>query len=144
MKKIKDYEIKFATNTIVVSKKFSRNASKIGTDEFKTMMQLRELNMEIVEQVEAKRKPVHRATYKQMRAYLSCLEEAERWLKEFEVVRMASKEKANPYQHVCGWYEKNFPNHDDYPELDENGKIINYADVSEGSLAAKRTTIKVA
>ncbi len=144
MKKIKDYEIKFATNTIVVSKKFSRNASKIGTDEFKTMMQLRELNMEIVEQVERPRRSVHRATYNQMRAYLSCLEEAERWLKEFEVVRMASKEKANPYQHVCEWYEKNFPNHRGLPELDENGKIINYADVSEDTSATTGTMIKVA
>ncbi len=144
MKKIKDYEIRFATNTIIVSRKFSRNACKLDSPEFKIMMQLKELNMEIVEQTEAKRKPVHRATYKQMRAYLSCLEEADRWLKEFEVVRVASKEKANPYQHVCEWYEKNFPNHRGLPELDENGKIINYADVSEDDGFAKGKMIKAA
>ena len=144
MSKIKDYEINFTTNTITVSRRFSRKACKLDSAEFKIMMQLRELNMEIVEQVERPRRSVHRATYNQMRAYLSCLEEAERWLKEFEVVRMASKEKANPYQHVCEWYEKNFPNHRGLPELDENGKIINYADVSEDTSDTKGTMIKVA
>ncbi len=142
----KEYEINFTTNTITVSKDFRMKANQLDTEAFKTMMKLRDLGMKIVDRPEKKKrkKAVHRATYAQMRAYLSCLEEAERWLKEFEVVRIASKEKANPYLHVCGWYEKNFPNHGDFPELDENGKIINYADVSEGSLAAKRAAIKVA
>ena len=44
----KPYAIDFTTNTVTVTKKFLEAASMIGTTEFNTMMQLRQMNLTIV------------------------------------------------------------------------------------------------
>ena len=126
----KHYEIKWETRKVIVTRAFVEKASQLGTDEFKTMMELQQLGMDIVVKGAPKRKGVHRATYNQMRAYISCLEDADRYLAEFEQTRIASLEKPNPYLHVVEWYEKTFPNHNAKPEYDENHYIINYADAA--------------
>lgn len=125
---MKNYKIDFAANTVTVTKTFLRTAqTDINSAEFKTLTQLREMGLTIVEKPAPRRKSTHMATYKQMKVYISCLADATRYLAEFETVRLASLEKSNPYQHVCEWYEKTFPNHNDLPEFDDNGKIINFA-----------------
>lgn len=127
----KNYHIDFATNTIIVTKAFMKRADQLGTAEFKTMMELRTLGMEIVEKAAPKKNNVHRATYKQMKAYIACVADGARYLKEFEIVRRASLKDASPYETVRNWFETTFPNHKALPELDENGKIINFADTTE-------------
>ena len=130
----KNYHIDFTTNTITVTKAFKKKADQLGTPEFKIMMELRALGMEIVEKAAPKRKnTVHRATYKQMKTYISCITDADRYLAEFEVVRLASLKDANPYETVRTWFESTFPNHAGKKEMDEEGKIINFADVTEAA-----------
>ena len=125
---MKNYKIDFAANTVTVTKTFLRTAqTDINSAEFKTLTQLREMGLTIIEKSAPRRKSTHRATYAQMKVYISCLADANRYLAEFETVRLASLEKPNPYQHVCEWYEKTFPNHNDLPEFDDDGKIINFA-----------------
>ena len=133
-KTIKTYHIDFAANTITVTKAFMKKADQLGTPEFKTMMELRALGMEIVKQAAPKSKnTVHRATYKQMRTYISCIADADRYLAEFEVVRLASLKDANPYLTVRNWFETTFPNHAGKKEMDEDGKIINFADITDAA-----------
>ena len=124
----KNYKIDFAANTVTVTKTFLRTAqTDINSPEFKSLTQLREMGLTIVEKAAPRRKSAHRATYAQMKLYISCVTDAARYLAEFEVVRLASLEKPNPYQYVRDWYDHTFPNRNDIPELDENGNIINFA-----------------
>lgn len=44
------YRIDFLTNTITVSKTFLMEASKLGSEAYKTMMSLRTLGMTIVQE----------------------------------------------------------------------------------------------
>ena len=123
----KNYKINFAANTVTVTKTFLRAAqSDISSIEFKTLAQLREMGLTVIERPTPRRKKTHHATYKQMLTYISCVTDAARYLAEFEVVRLASLEKPNPYQYVCEWYDRTFPNHNDLPEFDDEGKIINF------------------
>lgn len=125
---MKNYKIDFAANTVTVTKTFLRTAqTDITSPEFKTLTQLRKMGLTIVEKPTPRRKSAHRATYAQMKLYISCVTDATRYLAEFETVRLASLEKPNPYQYVCEWYDRTFPNRHDIPEMDENGRIINFA-----------------
>ena len=123
-----NYKINFAANTVTVTKTFIKTAeTDITSAEFKALMQFREMGLTVAIKTAPRRKNTHRATYKQMLSYISCVTDASRYLAEFEVVRAASLEKPSPYQYVCDWFERTFPNHNDVPEMDENGRIINFA-----------------
>lgn len=125
---MKNFKIDFAANTVTVTKSFLRTAeTDISSTEFDTLMKFREMGLTIIEKPAPRRKSNHRATYKQMLAYISCVTDAARYLAEFETVRLASLEKPNPYQYVRDWYDRTFPNRNDIPEMDENGRIINFA-----------------
>ena len=67
----KPYAIDFTTNTVTVTKKFQEAASMIGTTEFNTMMQLRQMNLTIVTKAPAKKKG--KLTYDKMKKYIALL-----------------------------------------------------------------------
>ena len=121
---MKNYEINFTTNTITITQKFAKEASQIGTDAFKTMMDLRQLGMTIVTKA-----PVHKKTssltYKQMERYIALLEDAEKYQAEFETVCAASLAMKAPYAYVSNWFKKTFPNYGKQPQRNEKMKIIN-------------------
>ena len=121
---MKNYEINFTTNTITITQKFAKEASQIGTDAFKTMMDLRQLGMTIVTKA-----PVHKKTssltYKQMERYIALLEDAEKYQAEFETVCAESLAMKAPYAYVSNWFKKTFPNYGKQPQRNEKMKIIN-------------------
>ena len=120
------YFIDFARNVIVVTRKFRNAASQMDTDEYKTMMKLKEHGMPIeVQAAPERKKRAATLSYAKMLKHISCLADAETYMAEFEVIRQASLGEINPYRYVLNWYEKKFPNHADVPELDENLKVIN-------------------
>ena len=124
MKKSIAYVIDFATNTVTVTKKFAEAASQIGTPEFHTMMQLREMNLTIVTKAPAKRKNTQ-LTYKKMQKYISCLEDAEKYQEEFNVICEEAKAQPSAYHYVASWFSKTFPNYGKLPERNTNLKVIN-------------------
>ena len=121
---MKNYEINFATSTITITQKFAKEASQIGTDAFKTMMDLRQLGMTIVTKA-----PVHKKTssltYKQMERYIALLEDAEKYQAEFETVCAESLAMKAPYAYVSNWFKKTVPNYGKQPQRNEKMKIIN-------------------
>ena len=119
----KPYAIDFTTNTVTVTKKFLEAASMIGTTEFNTMMQLRQMNLTIVTQAPAKKKS--KLTYDKMKKYISLLDEAEKYQTEFDVVLNESKAYDASYAYVLKWFKKTFPNYGKQPERDVNLKIVN-------------------
>ena len=119
----KPYAIDFTTNTVTVTKKFLEAASMIGTTEFNTMMQLRQMNLTIVTKAPAKKKS--KLTYDKMKKYIALLDEAEKYQTEFDVVLNESKAYDASYAYVLKWFKKTFPNYGKQPERDANLKIVN-------------------
>ena len=119
----KPYAIDFTTNTVTVTKKFLEAASMIGTTEFNTMMQLRQMNLTIVTKAPAKKKG--KLTYDKMKKYISLLDEAEKYQAEFAAVLNESKAYDASYAYVLNWFKKTFPNYGKQPERDANLKIVN-------------------
>lgn len=124
MKKSTAYSIDFVNSTVIVSKKFAAAASQIGTPEFNTMLQLRGLNLTIVTKAPSKKKN-SQLTYKKMKKYISCLEEAEKYQEEFDAIYEESKAQPSAYHYVASWFNKTFPNYGKLPERNTNLKIIN-------------------
>lgn len=123
----KGYTIDFTTNTVTITKGFAQKASTVGSDEFNTLMKLRELGLNIVNAA-PKTKSRRRngaLTYSMMRLHMSHLADSEAYLDEFDAVREESKSHSNPYNYVRRWFENRFPNYNSIPHFDENLKIVN-------------------
>ena len=121
---MKNYEINFATNTITITQKFAQEASQIGTESFKTMMELLQLGMTIITKTPAKKKNTS-LTYAKMETYISLLEDAEKYQAEFKAVCAESLAMKVPYVYVSNWFKKTFPNYGKLPERNAELKIIN-------------------
>ena len=119
MKKNTNYEINFTTNTIIVTKRFREAAAVIGTPEFNTMMELRKLNMPITEKVITRTNREDRWTYKRMKQFICNVDEADRYLADFNTLRDAVS-----YMKVWAWFKVTFPNYTSTPEMNENHKIV--------------------
>ena len=120
----KPYAIDFTTNTVTVTKKFLEAAQMIGTPEFNTMMQIREMGMTIITKAPAKKKNT-KLTYDKKQKYINLLDEAEKYQAEFERVQIESLAYDASYAYVLKWFKKTFPSYGKQPERDANLKIVN-------------------
>ena len=120
----KPYAIDFTTNTVTVTKKFLEAAQMIGTPEFNTMMQIREMGMTIITKAPSKKKNT-KLTYDKMQKYINLLDEAEKYQAEFERVQIESLAYDASYAYVLKWFKKTFPSYGKQPERDANLKIVN-------------------
>ena len=119
------YKIDFISNTIIVTKKFVEAASRMDTEEYKTMLELRKMGMRIQTKAAAPRKATRaRLSYTKMLNYIACVANSESYLADFQVIQTASKGQSNPYQYVRTWFDLTFPNYAALPELDENRRIV--------------------
>lgn len=121
---MKNYSINFTTNTITITQKFAKEASQIGTEAFKTMMELRQLGMTIITKEPVQKKNTN-LTYKKMGKYISLLEDAEKYQDEFKAVCAESLAMKVPYVYVQKWFKETFPNYGKLPERNEQMKIVN-------------------
>ena len=119
MRKNAQYEINFATNTIIVTKRFREAASLIGTPEFKTMTELRKLNMPITERVITRANKGGRWSFARMESFIRNVDDADRYMADFNTVRDGVS-----YMKVWAWFKKTFPNYAATPELNEDHKIV--------------------
>lgn len=120
----KPYSINFTTNTVTVTKKFLEAASMIGTTEFNTMMQLRQMNLTIVTKAPVQKKN-SKLTYDKMKKYIALLDEAEKYQTEFDAVLNESKAYDASYAYVLKWFKKTFPNYGKQPERNSELRIVN-------------------
>ena len=120
----KNYVIDYAKNMITVTKKFHEAAGQIGTDEYSIMAELRKLGMPISVKAPAKKKNTA-VTYAKMKKYISLMDEADKYMAEFEAVVEESKATNKAYAYVLAWFKKTFPHYGKQPERDANLKIVN-------------------
>ena len=120
----KSYTIDYAKNMITVTAKFHKAAGQIGTDAYNLMTELRKLNMPIAVKAPAQKKS-NTVTYAKMKKYISLLDEADKYMAEFEAVIEESKTTNKAYAYVLTWFKKTFPHYGKQPERDANLKIVN-------------------
>ena len=123
--KSKGYKLDFISNTIVITKKFAKEASELNSPAYKMMMELRSLDLPITVSRQKKHKNKSKITYAMMKKHINCLSEKEAYLAEFEAVKEAACAEKNAYLYVLNWYEATFPNHENVPQFNEKNQIVN-------------------
>ena len=119
----KGYAINYATNTVVVSKRFMEEAGIIGTTAFEQRRILAEMGLTFqIREVKPRRND--KITYKQMLEYITRVENSAHYLALFEAVRGEAKSKNNPYNRVLDWFKATFPRFYDAPEFNDRNEII--------------------
>ena len=124
MRKQNGYQINFATNTVTVTRRFLEAAGRIGTEEFNTMLKLREMALIIVMKTPVKKKS-SALTYAKMQKFISHLDEADKYQAMFDAIREESLGMPAPYKHVVAWFHKTFPKYGHLPEHDAAMRIVN-------------------
>ena len=90
------YSVNHVTRSIILTHKFAKAASIPGTDEYKIFLSLRRDNPEYevlqrtIAKKEGKRKP---PSYKQMKKYISCVENSDYYMARFEAMRAEAESK---------------------------------------------------
>ena len=119
------YKVLFATNTVVMSYKFSAAAAEYGTKEYKIMKGIRRDFPGMAEIVVSGREkktphPNTRLTYENMEIHINAHENANDLLEVFETVKALSKVCASPYKYVHDWFVAQFPNYKSTPIFQDN------------------------
>ena len=125
MKKNQNYEINFATNTIIVSKKFLAAASVMETAAYKEMLELQKLGMPIgVKEIHRGKAKEKKWTFTRMEHYLKNVTESDKWMADYKTLKEAT---CHPV--VWNWFKSTFDILDDkkknrVPEMNADHKII--------------------
>lgn len=124
MKKNREYEINFATNSITVSKKLLDGATQMGTDAFGTMRQLQEMKMPIAVETINRKPKVPKWSYARMDKYVEKVENADKWKAEYQTMKETSS-----HGETWSWFRKNFIQVDGkgrriLPTFTADGKIV--------------------
>ena len=118
------YKINFATNTLTLNYKFADAAyNDYGSPEYERMKAILADFPQLKVVVEAGRKitttrETKRLTYKNMTAYMEQFDNSDELLTMFSKVKKMSKPLASPYKYVCDWFEAQFPDFRDCPNLE--------------------------
>ncbi len=107
---MKDYEINYNENAIIVSKAFLKEAGVYNSEAYNILKGLRaDLPDFKIEQKEIKKNPNKKTygklTYERMEEYIIFVEgEETATLKEFETVKTMATFKASPYAYTKKWF----------------------------------------
>ena len=121
------YSVNHMTRSIILTRDFAKAASIPDTDQYRLLIRLRTDNpgYEIVQRTitkkEGKRKP---PSYKQMKKYISCVENSDYYMSRFEVMREEAASKNGSYARVLKWFRQTFPNFYVMPEYNSDNEII--------------------
>ena len=110
------YKILFATNTVIMNKKFAAAAEKYGTKENQLMKDIRNDFPGMAEVVVSGRERKSaaansRLTYENMKTHICAYENADELLEAFKTVKALSKACASPYKYVADWFKAQFPDY---------------------------------
>ena len=121
------YSVNHMTRSIILTRDFAKKASIPGTDEYRTFLTLRRDNPEYeviqrtIAKKEGKRKP---PSYKQMKKYISCVENSDYYMARFEAMCNEAASKNGSYTRVLKWFRQTFPNFYTMPEYNSDNEII--------------------
>ena len=120
--------INHVANTITLTKKFLHAASNPASDECAYLQQIRTNfpNLRVTTTPATKKKSSSRPrlSYKQMRNYINCLPDGEKWIEPFEQVMQLAKSQKNPYLYTYNWFAGTFPGYENIPQFDDKGTLV--------------------
>lgn len=120
--------INHVANTITLTKKFLQKASNPSSEECAYLQQIRTNfpHLRVTTNPAPKKKSFNRPrlTYKQMRNFINCLPDSEKWIGPFEQVVNMSKSQTNPYLYTYNWFVGTFPGYENIPQFDDKGTLV--------------------
>ena len=131
------YKINFTTNTLTLNYKFADAAyNDYGSPEYERMKAILADFPQLKVVVEAGRKitttrETKRLTYKNMETYMGQFDNSEELLTMFSKVKKMSKPLASPYKYVSDWFEAQFPDFRDCPDLEAEDTEVNVVDAPD-------------
>lgn len=121
-------------NTLIITKAFERKASRIGSTEYRLMLDYRKAHADL--KVAYWKENARRKSglgYHQMEAFIALHCDKEERLARFEAMKKLAKTQRNPYHFMKKWFEETYPNYQQNPQLNEDGYLISAeAAVCEG------------
>ena len=121
------YSVNHMTRSIILTRDFAKAASIPDTDQYRLLIRLRTDNpgyniiQRTITKKEGKRKP---PSYKQMKKYISCVENSDYYMARFEAMREEAASKNGSYARVLKWFRQTFPNFYVMPEYNSDNEII--------------------
>ena len=120
--------INHVANTITLTKKFLHAASNPASDECAYLQQIRTNfpHLRVTTNPTSKKKSSSRPrlTYKQMRNFIRCLPDSQKWIGPFEQVMQLAKSQKNPYLYTYEWFSSTFPGYENIPQFDDKGTLV--------------------
>ena len=122
---MKGYKIDFTTNSVTITKAFADSANEMKGESYEKLQELRAQGFIIKARTHASPKTkLPHPSVKQMRHYVSLVENSEEYMTAFEKVCEEATTHGREYPRIRKWFLNTFPNYCMAPELNENNRVI--------------------
>ena len=115
------------TNTLSLSESFVKKASRLGTAEYKMVLQYQKDHPGLT-MVEMEKKPSEHkrdaVTYTRMEQTIKLCRDSEARMKQYERMRTWAEIQDAPFLKLKAWFLNNYANYDSMDDIDEEGFFI--------------------
>lgn len=115
------------TNTLSLSESFVKKASRLGTAEYKMVLQYQKDHPDL-KMVEMEKKPSEHkrdaVTYTRMEQTIKLCRDSEARMKQYERMRTWAEIQDAPFLKLKAWFLNNYANYDSMDDIDEDGFFI--------------------
>ena len=115
------------TNTLSLSESFVKKASRLGTAEYKLVLQYQKDHPDL-KMVEMEKKPSEHkrdaVTYTRMEQTIKLCRDSEARMKQYERMRTWAEIQDAPFLKLKAWFLNNYANYDSMDDIDEEGFFI--------------------
>ena len=121
------YSVNHVARSIILTRNFAKAASIPDTDEYRIFLDLRRdtPDYDVIQRTIAKKEGKRKSpTYKQMKKYITCVENSNFYMERFEAIRKEAATKNGSYARVLKWFRQTFPNFYVMPEYNSENEII--------------------
>lgn len=115
------------TNTLALSESFVKKASRLGTAEYKMVLQYQKDHPDL-KMVEMEKKPSEHKrdaiTYTRMEQTIKRCRDSESRMKQYERMRTWAEIQDAPFLKLKAWFLNNYANYNSMDDIDEEGFFI--------------------
>ena len=115
------------TNTLSLSESFVKKASRLGTAEYKMVLQYQKDHPDL-KMVEMEKKPSEHKrdaiTYTRMEQTIKLCRDSEARMKQYERMRTWAEIQDAPFLKLKAWFLNNYANYDSMDDIDDEGFFL--------------------
>ena len=115
------------TNTLSLSESFVKKASRLGTAEYKLVLQYQKDHPDLKMVQMEKKNPEHKrdtVTYTRMEQTIKRCRDSESRMKQYERMRTWAEIQDAPFLKLKAWFLNNYANYNSMDDIDEEGFFI--------------------